>query len=144
MIDFMEKNLSWILLMNKINPIYILLFFVVVLIISFTQLKEKREKLVTEQTNFLEFSKKALEYKSLVKKSTKENIVAFLEKVRNNPRYKKANIKVSNKEDSYIVSLRGNNLSTHQKLLNDILNNNFNIKQLNITKTNLEIELSYE
>ncbi|MGM0519366.1 MAG: hypothetical protein ACQERD_06965 [Campylobacterota bacterium] len=130
--------------MNKINPIYILLLFLVVLIISFVKLEESKQNLIKEQKNLTAFNKKAVEFSNLKESTSNKSLEEFINKIRNNTQYKKANLSIVNKSKGYIIRLRAKNQYIHQKLLNDILNSNFKIKSLNIDKSKLQIELSYE
>lgn len=128
--------------MNKINPIYIMLLFIVVLIISFVKVNESMTNLQTTQNDFEKFKTEAIHYNKLISNNSSKNIDNFTKSVSNNSIYKKEKIKINNKNNSVEFSFIGDKYHVYQKLINEILNNNFKIISLSIEKKSTKIEIS--
>lgn len=128
--------------MNKINPLYIVAIFLVILLISFVKVSELSNKLKTAQSDFQTFKESALKYNTLNSMSSTKDINTFIKKVSSDKLYSKANLKIDNKNKSVEFNFIGKNYKTYQKFINEILNKNFKILSLEINESNTKIELS--
>jgi hypothetical protein len=125
--------------MNRVNPLIVLLISVLIFIISFITLNTTKNNLEQNQEEFIKFKQTADKYIAINNTWDKEElekkikIVAKLSKLEN--------IFIQPKDNNLNVIVMENDLSKIDKFLNNLLNKNFIIKEILISKNYVQIVL---
>ncbi|MCK5111610.1 MAG: hypothetical protein KAQ94_08825 [Arcobacteraceae bacterium] len=126
--------------MNKFNPLYLLLFSIMLFLYSMVDLKSSNESLLQIKEQNKQFVKISTKYNSLQKvwgkeqgtKKKFENILK-LSNIRN------ANIVTNGK--TIKIKIKNASLKSLDKFMNEILNETIVILNFSLTKNNLDLEV---
>lgn len=130
--------------MNKINPLYLLALFFVVMLASFSSLSTAQQTLKSEQNSHKKFVQKAVEFNTLNETTKKVYVDKILKEIKKDKFIKKARLNMQTKAKSYLLSLNKITQKAQEQLLNKILNEKLHIKNLYMDKNKMEVEISYE
>ncbi|MEA2019872.1 MAG: hypothetical protein U9N59_15680 [Campylobacterota bacterium] len=125
--------------MTRINPILILTLSVVIFIISFSSLHKNQQQLSSEIDNFNSLIVIANKYKGLKKEWDTKNIEAKVKKIARLSNIK--NISFSDKKKIIKITIKDEKIHSVDRFINKVLNDNFIIKKLNITKDTTIVEI---
>jgi hypothetical protein len=127
--------------MKNINPIFLLITSIFVVLISIYGHTTYKNNLEKQETKYNEFKKMALEYHDL--KNTWVNLDAqrkLLEKIIKSLQLNNAKIKQEAHEIT--VSINTNNIKKIDSFINKLLNTQLNIKYLNVTNKSISIKVT--
>lgn len=130
--------------MNKINPLYLLALFFVVMLASFSSLSTAQQTLKSEQNSHKKFVQKAVEFNTLNETTKKVYVDKVLKEIKKDKFIKQARLNMQTKAKSYLLSLNKITQKAQEQLLNKILNEKLHIKNLYMDKNKMEVEISYE
>ena len=121
---------------SRINPLYVVLLFITVVIISFIQLNTTAKNYENEKRSFREFVIAKNQYINI---KNKKGSFKKLEKILKGFSKKELTIKKTKK--SFIVTVKNKDLKKLNSFLNNILKEQFNIKRLAIKKESIYLEI---
>jgi hypothetical protein len=126
--------------MNKINPVFLLFATIVIFLISIFQLNTIKNEFIKEQNNFNEYKLIALQYhsKNNIYSNTK-SIINRLNRILKITNIKNANIKQTSK--GITLNIQNTDTKHIDKVVNKLLNEEFNIKRLKITNNSIFVEV---
>ncbi|XOB63361.1 hypothetical protein ACMC56_06020 [Campylobacterota bacterium DY0563] len=128
--------------MNKINPIYILAFVVVVFFISISTLNNKENEfknLKKEITDLDTKGKIFSEYKN--NWFNKNTVINKIDKIVKNAAYKNEKILKTQTKNVVRIKFESNNTKLLNSFLNRVLNEKFLLKKIDIEKTSIYLEI---
>ncbi|WP_321468216.1 hypothetical protein [Halarcobacter sp.] len=128
--------------MNKINPIYILAFVVVVFLISTSILNNKENEFKNLNKYVIDLNTKGKifsEYKN--NWFNKTAIINKVDRIIKNTAYKNEKILKTQTNNLIRIKFESNNTKLLNSFLNRVLNEKFLIKKINIEKTSIYLEI---
>ena len=130
--------------MNRINPLYILLFFSVLALYSFVLVNNKEKDFIQKSKDHNDFVMKAKEYSDLKTNNLNKNaVIRIINSITSNAQFRKENIKTSQSKKSIRLSMETNQPDILNKFINRVLNERLFILKLEIKvdRINLEVGL---
>lgn len=128
--------------MNRLNPIYIIVLLVVLSLVSFMLLDEKKKEFNSSVKDVQALKLLGNEYRVLKTNwRSKRSIENRLNSILNNSSFRNVSISKSFERKKFLVSAKTNNARTLNNLLNKILNEKFLIRKLEIKPTELKVEI---
>ncbi len=122
--------------MNKINPLFILLFSIVIFLVSLTTLNESKNTLKVLKDEKKEYLKIAINYSMLQKAwgdtSLAQKNIEFMLKAANIQ-----NAKINTHQKELIINIKNAPIKSIDKFLNKVLNDKIIIKNLTLTTNSL-------
>jgi len=122
--------------MNKINPLFILLFSIVIFLVSLTTLNESKNTLKVLKDEKKEYLKIAINYSMLQKAwgdtSLAQKNIEFMLKAANIQ-----NAKINTHQKELIIDIKNASIKSIDKFLNKVLNDKIIIKDLTLTTNSL-------
>jgi len=129
--------------MNRINPLYILLLFVTFAIVSFSIVANVKKEFANNANKMTEFNKSALEYDSLKNVwFNKKRIQKTLNNLRNEVNIKNAKLEININKNIALIKLTTKEKKVINKFVNKILNKKLMINKMDITNTQVVVEVS--
>jgi len=128
--------------MNKLNPLYILLFFITLLILSYIQLnivKKDYEKISSKYENFKIDANNFKEYKKTW--FNQNRVTKKLDNIVKSTSFRKEKILKAENSNIIKVKIESSSPIVLSKFLNRVLNEKFIIKKLDIKKRSILIEI---
>lgn len=126
--------------MNRINPSYFLSLVIIVFLILLLQVNKKNSELESSNKNILKVTNIVEEYKNYKNKWLDKDVVEKkLEKIVSS--FKDDRVFKTLDKNLIIIKIESLNSSSLIRFLNKILNDNFLIDDLNITKTSVSIKI---
>jgi len=132
--------------MNRINPIYILAFLLVVFLILIYKLDNAKNNLEETQASFKSTENLAIKLSSLKNTyANKQNIKKSLQKILKHSSLKSANIVTKFRSTSLLITAKNIDKNSLNQLISKLINKSFIINKLKIRKINSSsAELSME
>ncbi len=128
--------------MKRINPLYIILLFLVLTLISFFVLQNKSKQLNSIFREYQNIQQKAKIYKSLKSRwLNKDFINQEIQKISSSSRFKSENISVTNDKNKIGVTIQSDNPKILEAFLNKILNSPLIIEKIDIKQKNISLEI---
>ncbi len=129
--------------MNRINPLHILLILVIITILSFYFLNTKKNNMKIESKKINLFKEKVFLYKDL-KKSwyNQKEIMKQVNFILNDSKLSGENINTTFNKKSVKIKLNFSNKKIVNYFINKLLNKKLRIKNLNITSTEVFVEVA--
>ena len=135
--------------MNRINPLYVALLLIVVLLLSIFKLGSAKAELAVAKESFSETTKLANDLSGLkdVYGNQKKSKSAIL-KILRNPSLKQAKIIKNVKKSGIVISSKSMDVKALNYLLGKLFNGAYNIVALNVkklseTKVSLHVEIKW-
>lgn len=129
--------------MKRLNPLYIVLLFITILFISYWQLNNVKEEFASKNSEFENIQIKAKEYTSLKSQwSNKEYASKTINQIIKNKLYSTEKVLIAEVGNSIKVKVQSTNSKVLEDFLNKVLNKPLNIKNLNMTKDFISLEVS--
>lgn len=129
--------------MKRLNPLYIVLLFITILFISYWQLNNVKEEFASKNSEFENIQIKAKEYTSLKSQwSNKEYAIKTINQIIKNKLYSTEKVLIAEVGNSIKVKVQSTNSKVLEDFLNKVLNKPLNIKNLNMTKDFISLEVS--
>ncbi|WP_320033508.1 hypothetical protein [Halarcobacter sp.] len=128
--------------MNKINPIYILAFVVVVFFISISTLNNKENEFKNLKKDITDLDTKGKifsEYKN--NWFNKNTVINKIDKIVKNAAYKNEKILKTQTKNVVRIKFESNNTKLLNSFLNRVLNEKFLLKKIDIEKTSIYLEI---
>ncbi|WP_321314842.1 hypothetical protein [Halarcobacter sp.] len=128
--------------MNKINPIYILAFVVVVFLISISILNNKENEFKNLNKYVIDLNTKGKifsEYKN--NWFNKTAIINKVDRIIKNTAYKNEKILKTQTNSLVRIKFESNNTKLLNSFLNRVLNEKFLLKKIDIEKTSIYLEI---
>lgn len=128
--------------MNKLNPIYILVFIITLFIVSTSMLSTQKKEYVELSKDFINISIKSKNYKEY--KDTWFNtkrVLKSLDVILRTSSFKKEKILKTQNSNIIKVKIESSNPRTLDKFLKRVLNEKFRIRKLSIKKQSISIEI---
>ena len=126
--------------MNKINPSYLFLVTLVIMLFSIVQLDKTYSVLKVNQQEDIQYLKLANKYKKLkttwANNTTKKNIISIVKILHIK------NITIDERDNILKIQLKNSNSLIIDKLLNKLLNSAIIINNFKITNNSLKMEVS--
>ena len=126
--------------MNKINPSYLFLITLVVMLFSIVQLNKSYNRLEINQQENVQYLKLANKYKKLKttwsNNNTKNNIMSIVKILHIK------NITIEKRNNILKIQIKNSNFLIIDKFLNKLLNNAIIINSFKITNNSLKMEVS--
>lgn len=135
--------------MNRINPIYAVLFLVLLVIIFMFGLQNVKSELSEAKYTYEETSQLAIELKGLKKTySDKKAILKSIDRILRQSSLKSANIEKKITSSSFIITSRSIEKVAMNSLMSKFLNGAYNIhalkiKRLSAEKASIEMEIKW-
>ena len=128
--------------MNRLNPLYILLTFIVLASISFTLLSIKEDTFEKKSKNYNLFITKAKQFKSLRANNMQENKTRnIINSITNDHEYNKATIRTHDNQQSIVIDIESEDIKLLDSFINKILNSKLSISKLKIQTNKMNIEV---
>jgi len=128
--------------MSRINPIYIFILLFIITVYSFTITSGKQKEFEQNISELFEFKEKAKTFKILNEKwNNKIRVESIIDKIIKNPNFKNANIFKTKNSKGIKLRLNTTEPKIIIKLLNKILNEEFIIKRLDLTSSEIYVEV---
>jgi len=126
--------------MNKTNPLYILLLFIVLFIVSIIKYNQNNTKLQEITLQYNQANQLAKQYNENNKIWNNKNISSDIKKLAKSLNISTIQITTKNK----ITTIRISSLSTYliNKFINKLLNKKWNINKLKITNNFIMVQIS--
>ncbi len=128
--------------MNKLNPMYILVFIITLFIVSTSMLSTQKKEYVELSKDFINISIKSKNYKEY--KDTWFNtkrVLKSLDAILRTSNFKKEKILKVQNSNIIKVKIESSNPRTLDKFLKRVLNEKFRIRTLSIKKQSISIEI---
>lgn len=128
--------------MNKLNPIYILVFIMTLFIVSTSMLSTQKKEYVELSKDFINIKSKSKNYKEY--KDTWFNtkrVLKSLDTILRTSSFKKEKILKTQNSNVVKVKIESSNPRTLDKFLKRVLNEKFRIRKLSIQKQSISIEI---
>ena len=135
--------------MNRVNPLHMGMFFVVLITFLFFQLSSVKTELEEAKSSFETSEKLAVDLSSLKSAyADKKKIKKSLEKILANRTLRAVNLKIKRNKKSIRISAKSIDARVLNTLMGKVLNGSFNIvilkvKTLSETKASLEMEIKW-
>lgn len=128
--------------MNRLNPLYIIMFFLTLVFISFFSLSNEKKNYFEKTKELKDLELKAKEYSTLSTQWKNEKFVnKTLDEILKNSIFKNEKIvKIENKE-SIKIRIETNNNELLENFLNKVLNKQLIIKKLELNKNFINLEI---
>jgi hypothetical protein len=133
--------------MNKINPLYIIGFFIVLSLFVYYKTSQKKSELTQLQENYKTTKELALKLHALKKAYSSQN-KKILSRILKSSILQSTNLKVKDSKTKTKITAKMINKSALNYLINRIFNSTFNITKIDIrrvdnTHANLNMEISW-
>jgi len=133
--------------MNKINPLYIIGFFIVLSLFVYYKTSQKKSELTQLQENYKTTKELALKLHALKKAYSSQN-KKILSRILKSSILQSTNLKVKDSKTKTKITAKMINKSALNYLINRIFNSTFNITKIDIrrvdnTHANLDMEISW-
>jgi hypothetical protein len=133
--------------MNKINPLYIIGFFIVLSLFVYYKTSQKKYELTQLQENYKTTKELALKLHALKKAYSPQN-KKILSRILKSSILQSTNLKVKDSKTKTKITAKMINKSALNYLMNRIFNSTFNITKIDIrrvdnTHANLDMEISW-
>lgn len=128
--------------MNRISPLYILYFLLLITLFSFIFIFLKEKELKEETINLRVFYQKVTNFTGLREEySNKNNIRKKIQSIINAAKKEDVSINANFKSKMVILEINSSNTSLINKFINKILNEKLKIKKLNISRSSIFVEI---
>jgi len=129
-------------LYNKINPLTLLLVSIIIFLTSLIFLKQSNIDIKQLNHELVEFESLSSQYHALNSNwNIKKKKITELNNILSSSGIK--NIVKEIKKKKVIIKFNENSINKIDKFINKILNGNFNILKLNVTKNSVNLEIGY-
>jgi len=128
--------------MKRLNPLYIILLFLVIAFISIFMLKEQKNILTQKVNELANFEVKTKDFKDLKASWTNKDFInRNLDLILKNRMFVNQKILRADTKDSIKIKIESNDPKVLDSFLNKILNKEFIIKGLEVEKTFINLEI---
>ena len=128
--------------MNRLNPLYILGLFLTLLFISFFSLSNEKKAYFEKIDQVNQLQQKAQEYKALTSYWKNETFInKTIDEIVKNSMFKNEQITKTASKDSVILKIESSNPQVLDTFLNRVLNKQLVIKNLELDKNFINLEI---
>jgi hypothetical protein len=128
--------------MKRLNPLYIILLFLVIAFISIFMLKEQKNILTQKVNELANFEVKTKDFKDLKASWTNKDFInRNLDLILKNRMFVNQKILRADTKESIKIKIESNDPKVLDSFLNKILNKEFIIKGLEVEKTFINLEI---
>lgn len=128
--------------MNRLNPLYIILLFLTVVFISFVSLSNEKKVYLEKIEESKQLQQKAQEYKAMTSYWKNENFInRTVEEILKNSMFKNEQITKTSLKDSIKIKIESSNPQVLDNFLNRVLNKQLIIKNLELDKNFINLEI---
>jgi hypothetical protein len=128
--------------MKRLNPLYIILLFLVIAFISIFMLKEQKNILTQKVNELANFEVKTKDFKDLKASWTNKDFInRNLDLILKNRMFVNQKILRADTKESIKIKIESNEPKVLDSFLNKILNKEFIIKGLEVEKTFINLEI---
>lgn len=124
-------------MINKINPLYILAFFITLCLISYVELSNKKDEISKKNIEFTQFKNEVKSLQTLKTRwgeTNSENIINSIRSMSKEIEYKNFRSKV-------VLTLNSSNTKLQERFVNKILNSNLKIKRFDLKEQIVVFEI---
>jgi len=128
--------------MKRFNPLYVVLLFITILFVTFFVLSSKKQEYVSKTSEYKSIQQKAKEYKSLKSQwSDKKFTNDTIERIIKNRMFSKEKVLFANSGNVTRVKIESKDPKILDAFLNKVLNKPITIKNINMTKNSISLEI---
>jgi hypothetical protein len=128
--------------MKRLNPLYVILLFLTILIISIFSLNKEKNNFKEKSQEYSTFKIKAKEYKNLKEQWLNEKFVnETLDQILKNKMFSNQKILRATTKDLVKVRIESDDPKILDSFLNKILNKQLELKKLDIEKRFINLEI---
>lgn len=128
--------------MNRLNPLYIILLLLTIVFISFFSLSNEKSLYLEKVKETKMIEEKALEYKAMTSYWRNENFInKTVDEILKSSMFKNEQIIKTSSKDSIKIKIESSNPQVLDNFLNRVLNKQLIIKNLELDKNYINLEI---
>lgn len=128
--------------MNRLNPLYIILLLLTIVFISFFSLSNEKSLYLEKVKETKMIEEKALEYKAMTSYWRNENFInKTVDEILKSSMFKNVQIIKTSSKDSIKIKIESSNPQVLDNFLNRVLNKQLIIKNLELDKNYINLEI---
>ena len=128
--------------MNRLNPLYLILLLLTIVFISFFSLSNEKSLYLEKVKETKMIEEKALEYKAMTSYWRNENFInKTVDEILKSSMFKNVQIIKTSSKDSIKIKIESSNPQVLDNFLNRVLNKQLIIKNLELDKNYINLEI---